>query len=620
MTEYLPMKPDFSREILDAIGMPIFIHDAQDRLLFVNHTYCEAADVTETDALGKLYWKILPLGDGPIYNCTAIQQENNADNYQVELNIGNKCFLAKRYIVRNSQGEILYFLCVLDDISENKKLRDSEERYRRLFETAQDGILLLNANSGMIEEANPFMAEITGYSREMLIGKYIWDLGFLKNIMENKEKFHELQKQDFVRYENLPLETINGKKMHVEFISNIYTVNNIRVIQCNIRDIDRRKLAEDNNIKLNHMYRTISRCNEVLVRATDENELTDKMCRVLNEEGGFPMVWVGYAELDDGKTIQPVAVAGVEINEIVTMNLTWGDGKNFHGPAGSAIRQGQTAVFHDVKNNENLGPERELALTRGNLTVAAIPLKLDNNNILGVLEVYGTLPDELTEDIISLLNELAGDLAFGISNLRSRAERISILEQLEQSLDHAVAAIAATVEMRDPYTAGHQRRVASLATAIAVEMGLPDDKIEGLRMASIIHDIGKVHVPAEILSNPGKLSEYEFAIVKTHPKTGWEILKSIDFPWPVAEIVYQHHEKLDGSGYPRGLKGDEILLEARILTVADIVEAMASHRPYRAGFGIFPALQEISRQKGIYLDLDVVKACLLLFLDKNYEL
>jgi len=137
-------------------------------------------------------------------------------------------------------------------------------------------------------------------------------------------------------------------------------------------------------------------------------------------------------------------------------------------------------------------------------------------------------------------------------------------------------------------------------------------------MAGVVHDIGKIHVPAEILSSPAKLSNAEFEIIKTHPLAGYEILKVIDFPWPVAEIVYQHHEKLDGSGYPRGLKGEEILLEARILTVADVVEAMTSHRPYRPGFGVFPALQEISRNKGKFYDAAAVEACLRIFMEQNF--
>jgi putative nucleotidyltransferase with HDIG domain len=245
---------------------------------------------------------------------------------------------------------------------------------------------------------------------------------------------------------------------------------------------------------------------------------------------------------------------------------------------------------------------------------------LINGTMLGGLEIFAAETDAFAPDMIDLLAELAGDLAFGVGNLRARAERIGILEKLEQSLDHAVTAIAATVEMRDPYTAGHQRRVAQLAVAIAEEMGLDKDRVEGLRMAGVVHDIGKIHVPAEILSNPGKLTGAEFDIIKTHSQAGYEILKGIDFPWPVADIVWQHHEKLDGSGYPRGLKGEELLLEARILTVADVVEAMASHRPYRPGFGVFPSLREISRNKGKLYDERVAEACQRLFMEKGYEL
>lgn len=176
------------------------------------------------------------------------------------------------------------------------------------------------------------------------------------------------------------------------------------------------------------------------------------------------------------------------------------------------------------------------------------------------------------------------------------------------------------VEQRDPYTAGHQRRVADLAEAIATDMGLSPGQIIGIRMASVVHDIGKIHVPAEILSKPTTLSEPEFEIIKTHPTVGWEVLKNIDFPWPIAEIVYQHHERLDGSGYPRGLKGDDILLEARIVMVADVVDAMSEFRPYRPALGILSALQEIMKQRGILFDEQVVNSCLKLFLEKKYEI
>jgi putative two-component system response regulator len=183
-------------------------------------------------------------------------------------------------------------------------------------------------------------------------------------------------------------------------------------------------------------------------------------------------------------------------------------------------------------------------------------------------------------------------------------------KKLRGSLLDFIAAIGATVEMRDPYTAGHQRRTADLAVAIARELHLREDQIEGLKLASVVHDIGKIRIPAEILCKPGRLDDIEYNLIKQHPVSGWEILKPIEFPWPIAEVVKQHHERLDGSGYPAGLKGDEILLEARILAVADVVEAMMSHRPYRPGLGIEAAMTEITQHQGQLYDAAVVDACL----------
>jgi putative nucleotidyltransferase with HDIG domain len=174
--------------------------------------------------------------------------------------------------------------------------------------------------------------------------------------------------------------------------------------------------------------------------------------------------------------------------------------------------------------------------------------------------------------------------------------------------------------MKDPYTSGHQQRVSDLARAIATEMGLSADRQDFIRTASTIHDIGKIAIPTEILSNPTKLTALEFNLIKTHPQSGYDILKDIDFPWPVADIVLQHHERMDGSGYPQGLKEDDILLEARILAIADVVEAIAFHRPYRPAMGINLALEEISRNKGILYDAEAVDACLKLFREKDYTL
>jgi len=194
------------------------------------------------------------------------------------------------------------------------------------------------------------------------------------------------------------------------------------------------------------------------------------------------------------------------------------------------------------------------------------------------------------------------------------------LNNLRKALGGTIKAMATTVEMRDPYTAGHQRRVADLARMIATEMGLSKEKIEGIRLAGVIHDLGKICVPSEILSKPSRLSDFEFGLIKTHPEVGYEILKEIEFPWPIKDIVLQHHERMDGSGYPHGLSREEIIIEARIMAVADVVEAMASHRPYRPALGLEKALEEISNQKGILYDSKVVDTCLKIFATSSYRL
>ena len=215
--------------------------------------------------------------------------------------------------------------------------------------------------------------------------------------------------------------------------------------------------------------------------------------------------------------------------------------------------------------------------------------------------------------ILSSINDIS-------ERKRAEAKLQEALDSLRKAFGTIIQVMVTAVETRDPYTAGHQDRSAALARAIATEMGLSQDKIDGISMAGSIHDIGKMSVPAEILSKPTNLTEIEFPLIKEHVKKGFDMLKDVESPWPLAEIVYQHHERMDGSGYPRHLKGEEILIEARILAVADVVESMASHRPYRPALGIDAALAEIENNKGTLYDADVVDVCLRLFREKGYQL
>jgi HD-GYP domain-containing protein (c-di-GMP phosphodiesterase class II) len=272
-----------------------------------------------------------------------------------------------------------------------------------------------------------------------------------------------------------------------------------------------------------------------------------------------------------------------------------------------------------------MAPWRDAALKRGYAACIALPLRIASGN-LGALTLYAAEPEAFDAEEIKLLQELADDIAYGIVTLRTRAERDRIAELhqhheeiLRSSLEESIQAIAATVEMRDPYTAGHQNRVAELCVSIARELGLAEERIQGLELAAGIHDLGKIHIPAELLSKPGKLSAIEFELIKVHPQVGYDIIKDIQFPWPIAQMILQHHERLDGSGYPNGLRGEQLLLESKILAVADVVEAMSSYRPYRPGLGIDAALAEIGKHRGVLYDEAAVDACVRLFQEQQFS-
>lgn len=241
----------------------------------------------------------------------------------------------------------------------------------------------------------------------------------------------------------------------------------------------------------------------------------------------------------------------------------------------------------------------------------------------GALRKDGTVADIGAHAVLATLRGKRAVLGIAqdIGERRRAQEEIDrYIARLERTVLGTLEAVSLMVELRDPYTSGHERRVGDLAAAIGQEMGLGEDVVKGLRLTGYVHDIGKISAPAEILAKPGVLTRMEFELIKGHAQSGYDVLKRVDFPWPVAEVILQHHERLDGSGYPRGLRGEAILLEARIISVADVVEAMANHRPYRAGLGLEAALAEISSGSGRLYDPQVCAACLALFRDRGFEL
>jgi putative nucleotidyltransferase with HDIG domain len=237
---------------------------------------------------------------------------------------------------------------------------------------------------------------------------------------------------------------------------------------------------------------------------------------------------------------------------------------------------------------------------------------------MGSLDVYSGEKEAFGPEEIEFLMEAAGDITVALKSLRLEKELETSLASMKKVLGETVEAIAYMSEMRDPYTAGHQRRVAKLASAVAREMGMAEEQVEGIRVSGFLHDVGKIVVPAEILSKPGRINEAELSLIRTHSSVGYEILKLLEFPWPVAKAVLQHHERRDGSGYPGGLTAEVLTVEAEILAVSDVVESMASRRPYREALGIDKALEEISQKKGTLYNPQVVDACLRLFRDKGF--
>jgi putative nucleotidyltransferase with HDIG domain len=358
-----------------------------------------------------------------------------------------------------------------------------------------------------------------------------------------------------------------------------------------------------------------------MVHSKTRHEIAERIVHIGTQVGPWHGAWMGFLDRASGRlgleawspSIAPfIGGTNVSADESVP------EGR---GPTGDALCSGLPYFCNDVLADPAAHPWASLAREAGINSVATIPL---GGSVPGVLNLCSRDKEIFTPEVRALVLEMADDITYALEMLDTERHRrlaesalFDNQAKLRRALVATVEAITATVEARDPYTAGHQRRVADLAQSIAREMGLDESALEGIHFGAQIHDLGKIQVPAEILAKPTRLSKPEFELIKTHPQAGYDIVRGIEFPWPVADMVRQHHERLDGSGYPQGLKGEAIALEARILAVADVVEAMASHRPYRASLGLDAALREIEAKRGIWFEEKVVDACLRLFREKG---
>lgn len=492
----------------------------------------------------------------------------------------------------------------------------SQELLERIVDSFQIRMLWKDKDSRYID-CNQVFAEDAGFSCPAdVIGKTEFDMPWKHDnaayhlqtdhaIMESGEPILSFEQElsragnrkSWILTSKVPTRDSNGK------------VNGILVMYQDmtfIKDLDKER------IKVNRAYRLLRETNRIIVSANSEGTLYDEICQIVVKHG-YRMVWIGNLETDESKSIKPIASAGFTDGYLDQIKVSWADNEYGRGPTGTSAREGKVVINQNFLTNPKMLPWRESAIQHGYQSSIGLPLKTDAGVVFAVLTIYATEPDAFDEEETEKLEELAQSVSFSHEALLERQKRFDVLEK-------SVAALAATVESRDPYTAGHQSRVAKLALAIANDMGLKSELCTGIKLAALIHDIGKMQIPIELLTKPTPLTALEMQMIRTHPEAGYEIVKDIPFPWPVADIVRQHHERFDGSGYPKGLSGEEILLGARILAVADVVEAISSHRPYRPARGIDMALQEIKKQRGVLFDPVVVDSCLRLFAEEQYKI
>lgn len=598
------------------------------------------------------------------------------------------------------------------DITDRKHAEEalivSETRYRRLFEAAKDGILILDAETGMIMHVNPYLIELLGYSKEQFIEKNIWEIGIFKDIVANLDNFLELQKNEYIRYDDLPLETIDGRQVHVEFVSNVYLVDNHKVIQCNIRDITERKRLESELAKEKKLLEItlvsvgdgviscdneghvvfLNRVAELLTdwsQETAKGKTIEDVFDIVNEFTRRKSENIINIALDVGKMHEMdnatilISKNGIErsieysIAPIVEENgKIFGEVVVFRDFSEKRLKQKEIEFlsYHDqltgLYNRRFYEEELKRLDTKRNLPITIV--MGDVNGLKLINDSFGhTVGDELLEKVAQVIQNgcraddivarLGGDefvmilpktdafeaeqiikrikallskekvgsidisVSFGFETKRTMEDTIN--EVLKKTEDHmyrhklydsssmrsqTINLILNTLFEKNNREMLHSKRVGDICEKIAITMGQNEENVKNLKIAGLMHDIGKIGIDEAILNNTHRLSNVEWNEMKRHPEIGYRILSSVNEFSEIADHVLEHHERWDGMGYPKGLMGDEISLEARIIGFADAYDAMTSDRTYRNALSKKEALIEIKRCSGTQFDPDIVRA------------
>jgi PAS domain S-box-containing protein len=514
--------------------------------------------------------------------------------------------------------------------NEIKHLAQMEARYRGLLEAAPDGMVVVNQN-GEIVLLNARVESQFGYRRDELLGRKVTNIipmGFAERLIADgtRTAAEALEQQIGTGIELNGLRK-DGSEFPIEImLSPLENAEGILVTAA-IRDITVQKEKEHRLTAQNWALAAYASAAMALASARTSEDLLKAVCEAITHESIFVLAWVGIAEDGPDKKIRVIAEAGSAKGFLHRLNLSWSEDElGGQGPSGICIRSNKLQNIPDTETSDIFVPRREHTILNGIRSAVSIPLQVENG-WRGVLTIYAARPNAFESPAIEVFQHLAEQIVHAAhaldQGLALHAGEIALANtqrQLTDALSGMVKPMVSAMEMRDPYTAGHESRVADIAVAIGKEMGWPEEQLHGLYVAAQIHDIGKISIPAQILTKPTKLTAGEWGLMREHPDTGYTILKDIPFAWPIAEIVRQHHERLDGSGYPLGLKADAILPEAKVVAVADMVEAMASNRPYRVAIKLKVVLEQIEKEAGSLLDAEAVQACVNLFRQKRLVL
>jgi PAS domain S-box-containing protein len=510
------------------------------------------------------------------------------------------------------------------------RLDKAEAKYGAIMKTAVDGFWVIDTREGQFLDVNNAYCRMIGYTKEELLQMRISDVSTSDSSEVTAHHIKTILKKGADRFETKhrrkdgSIIDVEASVLSSDILGNIFTVF--------VKDITQRKLMAK-RLKLSR--KILSFLNQPLegkelvpsiLQAIKDHTGIEAVGIRLHDEEDFPYYSVlgfpsRFVELENylcsrdpiGETLRDAQ--GRPYLECMCGNVIMGLTDPllpFFTAYGSFWTNSTSKLLAQITEKERRMITRNRCNSDGYESLALIPLHSDKETI-GLLQLNDRRCNCFTLEMIQFFEGIGSSIGIAF-------ERRQSFKRLRNSLGATVTTIAKIVETRDPFTAGHQRRVADLARTIATEMNFPSDQIDGLRMASVLHDIGKTSIPAEILSKPAKLTDIEFSLIKIHSRSGHDILDNISFPRPIARMVLEHHERIDGSGYPNGLTKEKLLIESRIISVADVVEAMVSHRPYRPAIGIGAALAEITKQRGVLYDPEVVDACCKLFNEQGYKL